>query len=345
MVGSRPVELKVDSLPADQILQNVTNGPSVIEAAVSLVLDDGSLENSIGVVDGTSAYQFIWLNRFTPDPSEFPFTLEEIRVMFYENASGTLNVNPGDAIDLIVYQDADSDPTNGAALMATFHTTIQAVDGSTWSVYDLSSPVVINGPGDVLIGVINRYVLDGVTPKSYPATIDRATSKDRSWIGWWSSSPTDPPNFPPNADFFVMTGADGGNWLIRGYGQTGSPTPPPTIGGPFRITLVWNDYPGSPSASKALVNNLDLEIVAPDGAHYFGNSGIYSAGHPCLRDSKWDRCNNVEGVFIPKALNGTYTVIVHGYNIPNWPQPFALVASGDYLEEESGFTYLPLITR
>jgi hypothetical protein len=104
-----------------------------------------------------------------------------------------------------------------------------------------------------------------------------------------------------------------------------------TTGGPFRISLVWTDYPGSPAASKALVNNLDLEVIAPDGKHYFGNTGVYSAGHSCMRDGKWDRCNNVEGVLIPKALNGTYTVIVHGYNVPNGPQPFALVASGDNL--------------
>jgi len=139
----------------------------------------------------------------------------------------------------------------------------------------------------------------------------------------------------PGASFYV----DDISLNVSTSDPTATPSPSPTptstpvatTGGPFRISLVWTDYPGSPAASKALVNNLDLEVIAPDGKHYFGNTGVYSAGHSCMRDGKWDRCNNVEGVLIPKALNGTYTVIVHGYNVPNGPQPFALVASGDNL--------------
>jgi hypothetical protein len=105
-------------------------------------------------------------------------------------------------------------------------------------------------------------------------------------------------------------------------------TVPSQTGGPFRITLVWTDYPGELSAAKALVNDLDLEIIAPDGTHYYGNQGLYTSGQ-CLREGKWDACNNVEGVVISDALHGTYTVMVHGYNIPQGSQPFALVASGD----------------
>jgi subtilisin family serine protease len=127
-------------------------------------------------------------------------------------------------------------------------------------------------------------------------------------------------------------------------------TPPPTTGGPLHITLAWTDYPGTVPAAKALVNDLDLEVIAPDGAHYYGNAGIYASGHSCLRDGKWDACNNVEGVIIPNALNGVYTVIVHGHNVPNGPQPFALAASGDYIREGGDFiadhfVFLPLVVR
>jgi subtilisin family serine protease len=361
-----PRELKIDSLPARLSSPDSPNQPMASDAAVSFVLDDGSPENFIGLLDITQsyAYQFIWLNRFTPDPSEFPFTLDQIQVMFYDDVSGTYNVSVGDAIDLVVYQDADGNPANGATLLATFQDAVEAVDGTTWSVYNLSSPVVINGPGDVLIGVINRYVNDGVTPKSYPASLDTTSSNSRSWIGWWSGSPPDPAVLPPDYYFEVMSGTFAGNWLIRGYGQTGasgtpspsptapSPTgtPPPSTGGPLHITLAWTDYPGTASAGKALVNNLDLEVIAPDGAHYYGNAGIYGSGHSCLRDGKWDTCNNVEGVLIPNAINGAYSVIVHGYNVPYGPQPFALVASGDYIREGGDFiadhfVFLPLVVR
>ena len=346
LAPSRPVELRIDSLPADQPVAGNMNSIASTEAAVPLVLDDGSLDNSIGVVDVTSAYQFIWLNRFTPDPSNFPFDLEEIRVMFYENPSGTLNVNVGDEVDLVVYQDADGNPANGATLLATYHTSIPVVDGMNWSVYELSSPLKITGPGDVLIGIINRYVIDGVTPKSYPATLDQTATKNRSWIGWWMTTPPNPAILPPDSNFSVMSASNAGNWLIRGYGQTSSP--PLTTGGPLRITLAWTDYPATPGAGKMLVNDLDLEVIAPDGKHYYGNTGVYNPNNSCVRAGQWDRCNNVEGMLIPKAFNGSYTVIVHGYNVPNGPQPFALVASGDYIQEGlagQNKIFLPITVR
>ncbi len=136
----------------------------------------------------------------------------------------------------------------------------------------------------------------------------------------------------------------------------GSPTPtrtatqPTQTGGMLRFSLVWVDYPGQPAAAKALVNDLDLEVIAPDGTHYYGNAGLYTSGQ-CLRSGQWDACNNVEGVTIPNAVYGTYTVIVHGYNVPNGPQPFAVAASGDYLREGGGApggdytVYLPVVRR
>ena len=123
----------------------------------------------------------------------------------------------------------------------------------------------------------------------------------------------------------------------------------PTTCGPFRLTLAWTDYPGQPSAAKELVNDLDLEVIAPDGTHYYGNQGLYTSGQ-CLRDGQWDACNNVEGLILPEPDCGTYTVIVHGQNVAQGAQPFALVASGDNLREGTapGYdyaVYLPLVLR
>ena len=119
-------------------------------------------------------------------------------------------------------------------------------------------------------------------------------------------------------------------------------------GGPLRVVLAWTDFPGSTTASKALVNNLDLELIGPDGTRYYGNAGLYSAGHSCLRAGKWDQCNNVEGVLIPAALPGQYQVVVHGYSVGKGPQPFALVASGDNLVNGSGSEepiFLPVVIK
>ena len=193
---------------------------------VSLVPDDGVQETGIGVNDGSAgvAFQFIWLNRFTPNPADYPFTLNEIWVMF-DDSTGTANVNVGDAIDLVVYEDADGDPANGATWLATFNETVQSVDGSTWSVYSLFSPVILNGPaGDVLIGAINRYTVSGVSPSSFPAALDTTVPQGRSWTGWWSADPPNPAILPTDDTFgtieSVTGGAFTGNWLIRGYGKT-----------------------------------------------------------------------------------------------------------------------------
>lgn len=126
-------------------------------------------------------------------------------------------------------------------------------------------------------------------------------------------------------------------------------TQPAQTSEPFRVTLAWTDFPGEPAAAKVLVNDLDLEVIAPNGAHYYGNQGVYASGQ-CLRDGKWDQCNNVEGITIPNAQHGAYTIIVRGINVPHGPQPFALVASGDTLHETTPASpsykvYLPLIRR
>jgi len=100
-----------------------------------------------------------------------------------------------------------------------------------------------------------------------------------------------------------------------------------TGGDPFKVTLVWTDYPASTSAAKALVNDLDLVVTAPDGTTYLGN--VFSGGWSVTGGSA-DRTNNVENVYVQSALAGTWTVEVSGYNVPNGPQPFALVVDGSF---------------
>jgi hypothetical protein len=324
-----PVVLSLDDQPA---------APAAPEAAVSLVVDDGGGEQNWAVTDpgNTVSYQFMWLNRFTPSAADIPFNLERIDVFI---PSG-VNVPAGGALQLVVYQDTDSDPSNGATRLGVYDVTIQTLGG--WSQYTLSTPLPITTAGDVLVAVINRYVVDGVSPVSNPASLDTTSSQSRSWMAIWSADIPNPPSLPPTYSMDLMTG----NWLVRAYGTTSSEPPPPTAG-PLRITLAWMDYPGTLGAAKALVNDLDLEIISPDGTHYYGNSGLYSGGQ-CLRSGLWDACNNVEGVYVSQAATGVWTVIVRGANIPQGPQPYALTASGDNLLGTAvapKLIYMPLIIR
>jgi uncharacterized repeat protein (TIGR01451 family) len=86
---------------------------------------------------------------------------------------------------------------------------------------------------------------------------------------------------------------------------------------PLRVMLAWTDPPGSLSAQKKLVNDLDLIVTGPGGKVYWGNG---AAGG--------DRLNNVEGIVIDHPPAGQYRIEVRGYNVPISSQPYALVAAG-----------------
>ena len=99
--------------------------------------------------------------------------------------------------------------------------------------------------------------------------------------------------------------------------------------GRLRIVLAWNDYPGTLGAAKALVNDLDLEITAPDGTVYRGNNfGTFAQGESAPGGS-FDATNVEEAVILKAAIAGDWTVRVIGSNVPIGPQRFAVVATGN----------------
>lgn len=97
-----------------------------------------------------------------------------------------------------------------------------------------------------------------------------------------------------------------------------------TAGQPIKVTLAWTDFPSTPAALPHLVNDLDL-VVEHDGNSYLGN--VWSAGVSTTGGSA-DRLNTLEQVAIPAPVTGPVVVTVRAHNIPNGPQPFALVISG-----------------
>lgn len=101
---------------------------------------------------------------------------------------------------------------------------------------------------------------------------------------------------------------------------------------PVRVTLAWTDAPGAAGAIPALVNDLDLEVVA-GGQLYRGN--VYAAGQSTTGGSA-DRLDNLENVFLPAGVSGQITVRVRAHALPGdgvpgvgdaTDQDFALVCS------------------
>ncbi|MGH7972238.1 MAG: S8 family serine peptidase, partial [Limisphaerales bacterium] len=111
---------------------------------------------------------------------------------------------------------------------------------------------------------------------------------------------------------------------------------------PLKVTLAYTDVPGFPGAQAALVNDLDLEVVAPDGTLYRGNQ--FGAGESVPNAPTPDRINNVEGVLLLQPAPGDYLIRVRGSHIvqdaltntPAIDQDFALVSSADLIRPGTG---------
>lgn len=114
-----------------------------------------------------------------------------------------------------------------------------------------------------------------------------------------------------------------------GLATNGSVSYPYTVvaGAPLRITVVWSDRAASANASVALVNDLDVVVTGPGGVQYLGNT--FSGGWSATGGSA-DRRNNVENVYVQNPAAGTWTIQVRGFNVPNGPQPFALVVDANF---------------
>lgn len=92
--------------------------------------------------------------------------------------------------------------------------------------------------------------------------------------------------------------------------------------GEFKATLAWTDYPSTPAAEKHLVNDLDLALIDSNNDLWLGNSNVKNS-------IVHDRINNVEQIRIVNAKPGSYVVHVEGVTVPEGPQDYALVVTGN----------------
>jgi hypothetical protein len=105
-------------------------------------------------------------------------------------------------------------------------------------------------------------------------------------------------------------------------------------GQPLKATLAWTDFPSTPAANPHLNNDLDLTVSGPSGT-FRGN--VFSGGASTAGGSA-DRRNTLEQVLINAPAAGTYTLTVRSFTVPNGPQPFALVLTGDATEASTPVT-------
>lgn len=112
-----------------------------------------------------------------------------------------------------------------------------------------------------------------------------------------------------------------GDEATQGFQVTGTRT--------LKFVLAWSDFPAALGAARALVNDLDLIVTAPDGTVYRGNNfGTFAQGQSVPGGTP-DSRNVEEAVIVASPAAGEWTVRIVGSNVPVGPQPFALVVTGD----------------
>jgi hypothetical protein len=96
---------------------------------------------------------------------------------------------------------------------------------------------------------------------------------------------------------------------------------------PLKLTLAFTDPPGALMAASAAVNDIDLQLISPDGQQYHGNMFNVEEGWS-IPGGEPDPINNVEAILIPEPEVGEWRVTVRGTKIRQGTQGYALVATG-----------------
>ncbi len=154
----------------------------------------------------------LWLNRFTPDPADYPITITSISTIFGDGAGWNAL---GDHINVYIYTDADGNPSNGADVAGAYVGYTMPAPANSFTTIALPVPIVVNGPGDVLIALTNPAPNVGARP----ASADTGPFAGRSWIARFND-----PGVAPELGLIGLVqspvGVPGltGNWLIRASG-------------------------------------------------------------------------------------------------------------------------------
>jgi hypothetical protein len=268
------------------LLEMAAMAPAV-NADVELILDDGSAEDSIGL---TAGGQFLWFNRFTPNPDALPFFLEEVLTLF------NTTVAVGDEMQLVVYSDADGDPTNGATYLGGETFEVVTNDLATWNSYVLSDPILIQDAGDVLIGFVNRSGASGYS--DFPAAVDTDSSQGRSWIALYSGDPPAEPPLPSDSDMMPIDDIGlPGNWTLRGMGSSAT------------SDILWlEEWPehGSIAGDSSRPITVTFNSADLDLGDYYANLRLRNA--PYMPSDVPVSLHVVENA-IPVALPDAYSVL------------------------------------
>jgi subtilisin family serine protease len=199
----------------DQQLPVVVQGSEIsVECnAGNCTFDVDNFFSGYSAIGCDTACAFVWLNRYSPPPSAFPITLTSVTFL----TGSSSYVHAGDRYDVYVYQDDDRDPTNGAVLAGSHKGYTIATAGARLRVVNLATPIVLNGPGDVVIALSRP---NGTGPR--PATAEVSEFRGRSYTGNYVGEDPDLGSAAVALKLNPEAIGSNGNYVIRATGTNGS---------------------------------------------------------------------------------------------------------------------------
>ncbi len=112
--------------------------------------------------------------------------------------------------------------------------------------------------------------------------------------------------------------------IANGNTKTHSIVIPPNTAA-VKVLLYWNDPAASPMSSIALVNDLDLKVVAPNASQHLPlvlDATPANVNNPATEGA--DHLNNAEQVVIQNPVAGSYDVKISGFAIPSGKQVYTV---------------------
>jgi len=129
------------------------------------------------------------------------------------------------------------------------------------------------------------------------------------------------------ADLILADKATAGRHVVHGTIRQGETIDYPLVvtssATPLRVILSWLDVYASTGAGTKLINDLDLELIAPNGTTInYPWRGLTAAGSQTHQWTRTDanRRDNIELATVDTPAVGTWTVRVRGFNLPANPQ-------------------------
>lgn len=138
------------------------------------------------------------------------------------------------------------------------------------------------------------------------------------------------------ADLILADKASNGKQIVRGIARASSvsewPVDVTSSATPLKVTLSWLDTQPSGSATVKLVNDLDLELVEPNGTTIrFPYSGLTTGGSQTtvFTQTTANRRDNIEQAVVTSPATGQWKIRVRGFSLPdpNTPIGFVVVSN------------------